>query len=446
MKKIITSIALMLILSLLLGITVYAQDEDPVEITFVHIFDDDRQLIVQEIADAFMAENPGIVVTPVALNPLYDELFNQALLAADQGTPYNVVQVVEGLTQQAIDSGYFVPVSASSSEEQLESLNDIIPAVLAYYSLDDEIWSLPWNSSNPLLYYNKTMFEVAGLDPEDAPSTFAEITAACEAIMASELELEGCINWPMEAWFVEQWVAMQGGVIINNDNGRSARATEVLWDESEELLLIMEWWADLAESGYYTYSGTAGDYNGEGLSFLSQQTAITLNSTAGLTLIQNFSAAQGFELGVAPLPRPNEEATNGLTVGGASLWLSADQTEAELQAATDFIFFLTNVDNDIVWHVGTGYIPNRLSSIEILTEQGYYDENPNFLIAVEQQANSTANVATAGAVIGPGEEVSDIIIAAFQSVVDNGSDPQEVLSAAAELADAVLQDYNAFFE
>ncbi|MEQ8674312.1 MAG: ABC transporter substrate-binding protein [Aggregatilineales bacterium] len=447
MKKLGLLFVLVLMMGMMLGTSVTAQD-DPIEITFAHIFDDDRQLVIQQIADAFMAENPGVVVTPIALSPVYDELFNQALLAADQGTAYSIVQVVEAFTQQAIDSGYFVPVSEVASEEQLATLDDVIPTIVNYYSLDDDIWSLPWNSSTPLLYYNKDIFTAAGLDPEAAPSTFAEITAACEAIMtmADELELSGCINWPMESWFADQWVAMQNGVLANNENGRDGRATAVTWGESSELLNVMEWWSSLAEAGYYTYSGTAGDYNGEGLAFLSRQTAITLNSTAGLALIQNFAAAQGFELGVAPLPLPDENATNGMTVGGASLWLSVDQSDEQLQAAADFAFFLTNTENDILWHVSTGYIPNRISSVEQLEADGYYEENPNFRIAVDQLANSEANAATAGAILGPGQELGEIIVAAFQSVVDGDEDPQAALQAAAELANLALADYNSFFE
>jgi sn-glycerol 3-phosphate transport system substrate-binding protein len=263
--------------------------------------------------------------------------------------------------------------------------------------------------------------------------------------MNSELDLAGCINFPMVTWFAEQWVAMQNGLIVNNNNGRDARATETLFD-NPEMLNVLSWWNELADRGYYFYSGTPNDYNGEGIAFLSQQSAMTINSTAGLTLMMNFSTAQNFELGVAPLPLPDETATNGVTVGGASVWLLADQSPEELQAANDFIFFLTNTDNDILWHQGTGYVPNRFSSIESLTSAGWFDENPFFSIAVNQLAESQNNPATAGYVVGPSAEVRGYLIDAFQSVIDGGADPIEALQVAKERADAELQDYNAFFE
>lgn len=444
MKK----LSLALILLFLLSFTVSAQEN--IEITFVHIFggeQDTRGAAVQAIADAFMAENPGITVTVTSTSTDYTELFNSALLAAEQGSAPHIVQVEEGLTQLAADSGVFTPISDLASEEQLASLDDVLPVVRNYYSIGDVTWSVPWNSSNPLLYYNRNMFEAAGLDPDVAPTTFEELTAACDAIMAiaEELGITRCINFPMVSWFPEQWVAMQNGLLANNDNGRSARATEMLYD-GPELLNVLTWWKDLADKGYFAYSGTANDYNGEGIAFLSKQSAITINSTAGLTLFQTFSKAQGFGLGVARLPIPDATATNGGTVGGASVWITNGHPDAEMQAAVDFVFFLTNTENDIAWHKASGYFPNRQSSIEQLTAEGWFDENPFYKIALDQLADAQGNVANQGAIVGPSAEVRGMLIEAFQSVVDGGEDPAEALAAAKTRADATLADYNSLFE
>lgn len=441
-NKALPTVVVLFVLSVVPAFLASAQDD--IEIVFTHIFDDDRQEVIRAIADAFEAENPGVTVTLQAIVG-YENVYQSALQAADQGNAPNIIQVVEYLTQQAADSGYFIPVSDVASEEQLAELEDVLPSIRNYFSIGDDVWSIPWNTSNPLLYYNRGMFEAAGLDPDDPPMTFTEITAACEAIMAAELEISGCINWPMSSWFAEQWMAMQNAPIVNNDNGRVERATEVLWTSSE-MIEIVSWWGELASEGYYIYTGTVGDDNGEGITFLSQQTAMTIASTAGLTLIQNFARVQGFELGVSGLPMPDEEATNGVTVGGASLWLSADQTEEEMQVANDFIFFMIETENDITWHQGSGYVPIRFSSIDQLTEAGWFEENPFFSIAVNQLANSEDNIATAGGLVGPADEVGSILIAGFQSIVDAGADPEAAMAAAKERADAVLADYNSFFE
>ncbi len=450
-------------LSLLPGFA--AAQDDPIEISFVHIFSDDfRPLVLQSIIDEYNEANSGVIVTAetAVADSSYEETFNAALRTADQGDAYNIVQVESGLTQQAIDSGYFAPISGVASEEQLATLDDLLPSVRGFFDVGEDFWAMPWNISNPVMFINRDMFAAAGLDPDSPPRTFAEVTAACEALMTAEaLDLQGCINWPMDAWFALQWIAMQGQEYVNNDNGRSGRADEVLFT-SDPMLDIATWWGDLAANGYYIYDGSTGSgaYNAAGISFLTGQTAMTINSTAGLALFQQFAL---FDLGVEPLIVPNEDATLGVTIGGGALWLAVDQSDEELQAANDFVFFLTNAVNGAVWHAGSGYLPIRFSSVEYLEnlpedntllvdpETGervalpaanWFEANPAFSIAFDQLANTENTVATAGAVIGPSAEVTSILIQSFQSVVDNGANPLEALTAGAEQANAALADYN----
>ena len=84
---------------------------------------------------------------------------------------------------------------------------------------------MPWNTSSTLLYANNTYLDAAGV--AEVPETWAEVEAACEAIMALDDAPTGCITWPNHGWFFEQSIAQQGGLLANNDNGRSARADEV---------------------------------------------------------------------------------------------------------------------------------------------------------------------------------------------------------------------------
>ncbi|MBK8137025.1 MAG: extracellular solute-binding protein [Chloroflexi bacterium] len=435
-------IAVMLVAAFSFG----ASAQEPVEITFAHIFggeQDSRVEVIRAIADEFQAANPGVTITLVSPSTDYTELFNSALLSASQGDAPTIVQVEEGLTQLAADSQFFTPIGDLATPEQLASLDDVLPVVRSYYAIGDTLWSLPWNSSNPILFYNRGMFELAGLDPDTPPATFADLTAACESIMSrrEQLGVDACVNWPMATWFVEQWVAMQDALIANNDNGRTARASEMLYTDPA-VKSVVEWWADLATKGFYTYSGTPNDYTGEGIAFLSKRTAITINSTAGITLFNQFSVVQGIELGIAGLPVPNAEATNGGTVGGASVWISAGATDAQKRAATDFLFFLTSTENDIKWHKGSGYFPNRVTSIEALTAEGWFETAPAFGIALGQLQAAGGTIANAGAVIGPSAEVRGFLVSAIQSIIDGGETVDAALEAAKAQADATLADYN----
>lgn len=438
--------------SLLLPSSAAPAQQDSVEITMTHIFSDEqdfRSELVLAAAEAFMAENPHVTVNIQAIGGGYGEVFDSAMLAASQGDAPNIVQVDESLTQVAIDSTVFVPISQVASDEQKVHFEDILPAVREFFNIEGELWGVPWNTSNPLLFYNKDIFREAGLDPENPPRTYAEVLTACEAILAAEIEgVRACANWPLVSWFVEQWVAMQGELLLNNENGRTARASEIILD-TEAVRNVLEWWKTMADSGYYVYSGARQDYNGEGLIFLSKSTGIHINSTAGVSLMQSYSEVQGFELGIAPLILPNEEATNGVTVGGASLFVTgeaAGSTPEEISAAIDFVFFLTNTQNMAEWHKGTGYYPNTQSSIELLESENWFEENPAFRLAFDQALNTVPSPATAGMVVGPADEVRAMVEEMIQSIIDGGASIDDAIAAAKGRIDAELQDYNSLFE
>lgn len=453
------SLSVLFVLAIALTIAPVAAQE-PVTIEFVHIFGsegDIRADVIQAIADDFMAQNPNVTVVIRSPSTTYEELFNAVLLSAEQGRAPHVVQVEEGLTQLAIDSGFFLPIGELASEAQLAELEDILDVVRNFYNVDGTTWSVPWNSSNPVLYYNKSMTDALGIQISSTePLTFDAILAICEGVLMARAAiptLTHCMNWPMASWFPEQWMAMQNALFVNNDNGRSGRATEANFD-SPEMLRIAEFYRQMAERGFYTYTGTPGDYNGEGALFGTGATALHINSTAGITLFVQGFAAAGVDLGIAPLPIPGEDATNGVTIGGASVWVTAGHSDAETQAAVDFIFFLTSAENDIRWHQGSGYFPNRVSSIEYLTVGGYIDPAtgqevswfetfPFFRIAVDQLMNSAGTIANAGAIIGPATEVRAALVQGLQSIVDGGVDPAEAMAAAKARADAVLAEYNA---
>lgn len=430
----------------LMASTPVLEAQEEVEIIFSHIFPDSRDVrgqFLEEIAAEFEAANPGVTVTIQPFDS-YDAVYNNALLAAEQGNPPHIVQVEDTFVQNAIDSGFFTPISDLATPEQLEAaeLDNILQPVRDYYGVDDDvIWAMPWNISNPILYYNNDLLTAAGVDTP--PTTFDEILTACEAIMATH-DLNGCINWPVSAWFVEQWVAMQGGLLVDMENGRTGRATEALLT-SPEMTAVFEWLSEMAELGYFTYTGNPNADTAEGALFvLTQGTAMTIASTAGLTNFINFSDGR-FELGVAPLPLPNPEARNGVTVGGGALWITSDHSEAELQAALDFVLYLTSPDIDPLWHQASGYMPMRMSSVESLTLEGWFDDNPFFTIALNQLRNTQSMPATAGARLGAYTEVRAVITDALQAVIDNGENPADALSAAKVRADEAIATWNLLF-
>ena len=209
------------------------------------------------------------------------------------------------------------------------------------------------------------------------------------------------------------------------------------------MLLVFQWWKDLADKGYFMYSGNPGDYYAEGLSFITKKVAIHLSTSAGISNVLSFGKMMGqFDPVVTYFPKPTVDATNGVTPGGASVWVLAGHPDEEIRAAVDFVFFLTNTENLSAWHQASGYYPVRQSSIDQLTADGWFEENPFFLVPLDQLLNAEPNAANAGMTVGASTQVRDAVIQAAQSVIDQGEDPAAALAAADDRADKAIAEYN----
>lgn len=368
----------------------------------------------------------------------YNETLQAAVLAARQGNPPHLVQLFEVGSQLAVDSGIFLPVGELGAFDT----SDYIEPVLNYYTISEQVNSIPFNSSSPILYINKDLMGKAGLS--DVPTTYGEIMAACDAAQAAGVLNTDvkCIGFNLHSWFFEQWMAQQGAPLVNNNNGRSERATEVLLT-SAAAKTIVNWIKSLNDKGYYTYTGKLEDWDGSDAIFTSGNVMFHITSTADLVNIGD-AIAGTFELGTGILPIADSVERNGVVIGGASVWLVNGHPVEELTVARDFVLFMTNPENMVDWHKITGYYPVRNSSIDMLEKEGYFSANPNAFTAFGQLLETKPNTATAGALMGTFLDTRIIIEEAIQKVLNGGS-VDAALEEAKKLADAKLAEYNANF-
>jgi sn-glycerol 3-phosphate transport system substrate-binding protein len=188
----------------------FAAAQGPVEIEFWHAFTGVNQEETTKLINQFNESQSAIHVTEQSKNG-YDPTLNAVIQAAGQGEGPNMAQIFDLGTPLAIDSGFFVPVESVMTPEQIEAIKaDVAAPLINYFTIGGQLWSLPWNNSTPILYYNKDMFEAAGLDPETPPATWQELEAACEAIMTSGAA-PYCLSAQIYGWYFEQWMALQSG-------------------------------------------------------------------------------------------------------------------------------------------------------------------------------------------------------------------------------------------
>ncbi|MBT8206747.1 MAG: extracellular solute-binding protein, partial [Acidimicrobiia bacterium] len=316
-----------------------------------------------------------------------------------------------------------------------------------YYSDDTGMVALAFNSSTPIVYYNAEMFEAAGLDQPDPDWNFSDFLDACEAIEASGVQF--CATFGTVGWFFEQILANSGGLYFNNDNGRTARATEVEFNKGQGVE-VFDFLTGLIADGHAPNLGNT--WSDTDSVFFAGEAAMIFDSTSGA---RGFQDNADFEVKTAFIPHSDSSERNGVVIGGAALWLIDSGDDATNQAAWDFMRYMTLADQQITWHTGTGYFPVIASLQDAPTPElsTFWDENPNFVTAIDQLATTrtvnddgSPNYAVLGGRAGPFPEIRRIIVEAYSAVLDGGSTPQEALDEAAERANEALAGYNAFFD
>ncbi len=430
-----------------------AASGDVVDINVWIAFTDNRLDWTQAVAEEFNSQVDGYRVV-VQGYPDYEALFDATLLAVDQGNPPAVVQYFEAATtdaQDAVDSSgdpIFASVEAAiAGRDEILGfpvvLDDVVESARNYYTLDGEFKSMPWNTSSATMFVNRTLLDAAGVD--GTPSTWDELDAACEAFLASDAATDACVTWPNHAWFIEQTIAQQGATLVDNDNGRSARATEVEL-ASDAMIDYVTWWSGLENDGTYVYTGTQRDWGGTYDLFAAQGVPFLIYSSSDTTLLTDEGVNGGFEVEAAFMPRNGDRtAGGGNIIGGATLWLVDGLPDDQSDAALAFLNFLNNPENAADWHRVTGYIPITEASLALLEDEGWFEENPNSLVANEQLAAAPASPATAGALMGNFVNIRNVMTEAVEDILVNDVDPATRLEEAQAEAQQLLDEYNQLF-
>ncbi len=408
-------------------------------VEFWHSFGDaKRGDWIKARADEYNKAHPGVTVVP-SYKGGYNDSLQATILAARQNKAPALVQIFEVGSQLALDSGMFQPVSSVSAV----SFSDYIKPVINYYTIGGKVNSLPFNSSSPVLYFNKDLMKKAGLSAAQAPTTFGGMLKACDKIKVALPDTK-CVSMALYGWFVEQWMSEQGAELMNNGNGRTARATATNLNGPEGKK-IFTFFKDLQDKGYITNTGKLADTDGTNAIFSNQKAVFTINSTADLGNQLAAAKTAGFQLGVSVLPIPDGTKRNGVVIGGASLWIPKNISKAEAQASLDFALYMTNTKNMADWHKLTGYYPVRNSSINELRAQGWFSSSPLQITAFNQLLATKSNPASAGALNGVAIQTRTFMEQGLQKVL-SGTSVDAALSETANQINAALADYNKNFK
>ena len=386
MRKILS---LCLALTLLAGFMLPVSAEKPVEIIFWHSMGGVNGEAIVKMVEDFNKENEGKIKVNVEYQGTYDDAINKVKAAGMSAMPADVMQIYDIGSRFMIDSGWALPVQEMIDAENYD-ISQVEPNIAAYYTIDGKLYSMPFNSSTPLLYYNKTAFKEAGLDPDTPPTNFDEIIEMAEKLTIKDADGK-TVRWGFGmgnyGWFFEQWIGKMGLHYVDNDNGRSEEpATKVVFDENGGAAEIFKIWKKLFDEGIITYLGR-GNTDAKA-AFISGDIVITLESTAALkSLLTN--VGDDFEIGTGFFPNIHPDDKGGVSIGGGSLWMLQTGDDARQKASWEFIKYMISPDVQAFWNAQTGYFPITVATHELDAFKENLEKFPQFGTAI-RQLHSTA--------------------------------------------------------
>lgn len=423
----------------------------PVEVTLWFGLSGDLPDVLASLAAEYNASQESVLVD-VQNQTDYESVVDKFVQFGPNDRP-ELILAPEYIVQTFAQSELFVPVESCVAADDF-STEPFLAGALSAYSFAGTQWGLPFNASNPVLYYNKPMFEAAGLDPDDPPLTFDELRVASRRLVDSGAAAHGLVvdnardSGTGGASF-EQWYGRAGVAFADNGNGRLAPTDEVFLDDPQAAS-ILAFLAEMVDTGLAVSVGeNAGGQ--AGLLKLADATApaaMAIETSAALTTVLAalggglISGLTPEDLGVAFMPGPSDSPA--AQIGGGALWIPAGQSDAEMAAAWDFIRFLVSPQTQSTWADATGYIPVRSDAVELDPIASTYVADPRFRVAYDQLLGVADDELSARPVIGPQREIRQLIADAIARVyADPGdADIASILDETDSAADALIANYN----
>jgi sn-glycerol 3-phosphate transport system substrate-binding protein len=409
----------------------------PVTVSFWHAMKGANADALNALVAKFNSAHAGKITVKATFQGSYDDTISKYKAAVQAKQTPSLVQIYDVGSGFMADSGQTIPAQSFADVDKLD-LSDLQPAIKGYYSRGGKLQSMPFNSSVPVLYINKTVFTKAGLDPAKPPTNLDEIRTAAEKIKSSGAAKYG-FGAAIYGWFFEQLTAEAGKTYCNNDNGRSTRATAVTFDDPEQVK-VLSWWKGMLDDGLATNTGRKTD--DAQAAFKSGTVGMHLESTGALGGYVK-AAAGKFEVATAPFPKVQSSDTGGPIIGGASLWIGGTgHSAAEQRASWEFGKFLLEPANAAYWHTQTGYFPITKAALNEAVDKQWVADKPQFKTAIDELASTPGGVPTQGCLLGTLPQVRALVENAIESVLTSNKDPKAALDEAADQAKALIDKYN----
>ena len=426
MKK---TLAFILTLVMLVSIAAVSAMAEPLKLTMyfpVNVGGNVANLIDSMTAE-FNAENPDIQVEAVYTGN-YDDTVTAIQTAIQGGNAPDlfVSLATQRFTMASTKMAMPLDDLIAADPEGQAFVDDFIDGFMLDSYVDGQTYSIPFQRSTMVMFYNKDAFKEVGLDPEAPPTNWTEMVEYAQKLTNDKrygvgIALNsGSAQWAFTGFSLENCT---NGVGLMNPNGK-----EVYFNTPENIEAL-QLWLDL-QNKYNCMAPGIVQWTDLPTQFLAGEVAMIYHTPGNLTNIKNNAT---FDFGVCFMPAGRQY---GAPTGGGNFYITNGISEERQQAAWKYIKFMCETERAAQWSIDTGYVATRNSCYETELLKDYYASFPQALVAYEQLQYAQPELTTYSAA-----EMWRILNDNIQAAVTGEMTAAEALEAAQEQGDELLADY-----
>lgn len=381
--------------------------------------------IVDDMVDRFHKENPDIKVTAVYAGN-YTDTMTKAMTAMKGGQPPQLSVLLSTDVFTLIDEKAIVPIDDLVTDKAW--LKNYYPAFMANGQIGGKTWSIPFQRSTIVLYWNKDAFKEAGLDPEKAPASWDQMVEMGKKLVKKDAS-GNTVRWGVEipttgyAYWMLQALAIENGQRMMNEAGNEVYLT------APKTVAALDYWVDLSRKHNVMPTGTI-DWATLRTDFLEGKTAMMWHTTGNLTAVKDGAK---FNFGVAMLPAKERR---GSPTGGGNFYVFKNATPEQQKAAVKFIQWMTTPERAAEWSIKTGYAAVSPAAYKTPTMETYAKGFPAALVARDQLEHAVPELS-----VHENGRIYKFVNDAVQAAVTGSQKPSEALANAQQQSDRVLRAY-----
>lgn len=305
-----------------------------------------------EFVDDFTAEYPDIDLTVEVES--WNDIYTVVNTRISNNDAPDILNIDVFANYQADD--LLLPAADFVSQETYDKM---YPAFLEQSDVDGTIWAIPDLASARALYVNKDILEAAKVE---IPTTWDELTAACEAIKAYDSKI---YPWGVDMTTDEGQAAFayytwnNGGGFVDDDNNWALN--------SAENVEAVEYAIGLVNDGY-TNSDPSNDtrYDLQDM-FGAGQVAMMIGPNSIPTYIADGGYTVNYE--VAPIPTNGDNDSVSAGVMDRFMCFDNGYSDAELEAIKTFFDYFYEDARYSEWVLMEGFLPATSTGGEILAKE-----------------------------------------------------------------------------